>query len=138
MTTGTLQSVNGQEISEFEELKTVLNGTSPGDNVTLVTSEGEFSFALGEQEGLETGFIGISRTYSAGWEWFKGLLSMVAFLNLAIGMFNMLPAKPLDGGQIVDTFVEEFVGDDKRKYVNHFSILMWVVVLGSIIAGLVL
>jgi hypothetical protein len=138
MTTGTLQSVNGQEIGEFDELRTVLNGTSPGDNVTLQTSEGEFTFSLGEREGLETGFIGITRTYSAGWEWFKGLLSMVAFLNLAIGMFNMLPAKPLDGGQIVDTFVEEFGNEDQREYVNYFSIVMWIVVLGSIIAGLVL
>lgn len=138
MTTGTLQSVNGQEIEKFEELRTVLNGTSPGENVTITSSEGEFRFSLGEREGLETGFIGITRTYSAGWEWFKGLLFMVAFLNFAIGMFNMLPAKPLDGGQIVDTFVEEFVGDEERKYVNHFSLVMWVIVLGSIIAGLVL
>ncbi|MEF8880749.1 MAG: site-2 protease family protein [Candidatus Nanohaloarchaea archaeon] len=138
MTTGTLNSVNGQQIEDFNELRTVLNGTSPGENVTLETSEGEFRFELGEREGLETGFIGISRTYSAGWEWFKGLLFMVAFLNFAIGMFNMLPAKPLDGGQIVDTFVEEFVGDEERKYVNHFSLVMWVIVLGSIIAGLIL
>ena len=138
MTTGTIQTINGQEINDFNELSGVLNGTSPGDNVTIQTSEGEFNFALGEREGLDTGFIGITRTYSAGWEWFKGLLFMVMFLNLAIGMFNMLPAKPLDGGQIVDTFVEEFGSEGQREYVNYFSIVMWIVVLGSIIAGLVL
>lgn len=138
LTTGTIYSVNGEDISDFEELRSVLNGTSPGDNVTLETSEGEFSFALGQQEDLETGFIGITRTYSAGWEWFKGLLSMVAFLNLAIGMFNMLPAKPLDGGQIVDTFIEEFGDESQSKYVNHFSIFMWIIVIGSLLAGLIL
>jgi membrane-associated protease RseP (regulator of RpoE activity) len=63
---------------------------------------------------------------------------MVGFLNLAIGMFNMLPAKPLDGGQIIDTFVEEFGEEDQRKYVNHFSVFLWILVLGSLIAGLIL
>jgi len=138
LTSGTIQSVNGEEVDSFEELRGILEGTSPGDNVRLETSEGDFSFALGEQQGLETGFIGITRSYSADWQWFLGLLNMVGFLNLAIGMFNLLPAKPLDGGQIVDTLIEEFIGDEKRKYVNHFSVLLWIIVLGSLIAGLIL
>ena len=138
LTSGTINTVNGQDIGSFNELRGILNGTSPGENVTLDSSEGEFNFALGEREGLETGFIGINRSYSAGWQWFLGLLNMVGFLNLAIGMFNMLPAKPLDGGQIIDTFVEEFGEEDQRKYVNHFSVLLWILVLGSLIAGLIL
>ncbi len=138
MTSGEITSINGEQVSSIEDIQSVMNGTSPGDTVSLITSEGEFEFELGEREGLETGFIGITFSYPGYISWFVNLLSMIAFLNLAIGMFNLLPAKPLDGGHIVDTFVEEFGKEEHRKYVNHFSVFMWIIVLGSLIASLIL
>lgn len=138
MASGELTSINGEQVRTVEEIQSVMNNTSPGETVNIVTSEGEFEFDLGEREGLENGFIGITFNYPGYISWFVNLLSMVAFLNLAIGMFNMLPAKPLDGGHIIDTFVEEFGKEEQRKYVNYFSVLMWIVVLGSMMAALIL
>ena len=138
MTSGTISSINNQDISSIEDIQSVMNSTSPGDTISIVTSEGEFEFELGEREGLETGFIGIQFTYPGYISWFVNLFAMIAFLNLAIGMFNLLPAKPLDGGHIVDTFVEEFGKEEQRKYVNYFSVFLWIIVLGSLIAALIL
>jgi membrane-associated protease RseP (regulator of RpoE activity) len=138
MSSGEILSVNGTNVSTFRELKSVLNGTSGGDNISVETTEGEFELTLDSVEGYSHGFMGVTRTYPPGVSWFVNLLSMAAFLNLAIGMFNLLPAKPLDGGHIIDTFVEEFGKESQRKYVNYFSLLLWVVVIGSLAAALIL
>jgi len=141
MTSGTLTSVNNVTIEEIGDVETALEGVNPGDNVTVESSERDeaFTFEAGSREGFEGGYLGLEfQNLTSGWAWFIGLLNMAALLNLLIGLFNMLPAKPLDGGQIVYTFVEEFGTEDQRKYVNYFSVLMWVIVLGSLIAGLVL
>lgn len=141
MTSGTLTAVNGIDIESIEDVEEALEGVEPGDTVTVESTEREevFEFEAGQREGFEGGYLGLEfRNVSSGWAWFIGLLQMAALLNLLIGMFNMLPAKPLDGGQIVDAFVEEFGTENQRTYVNHFSVLMWIIVLGTIIAGLAL
>lgn len=138
MSSGTINTINGQNITSAQEIQTVLNGTSPGDSISISTSEGDFQFELGEREGFENGFIGINFSYPYYITWFVNLFSMIAFLNLAIGMFNMLPAKPLDGGHILDTLVEGFGTEEQRVYVNYLSVLMWIIVLGSLITALVL
>jgi hypothetical protein len=141
MTSGEIQQINNVTVTDFDQVSTVLQDVRPGDTVTVKTSEREqaFSFEAGEREGMEQGYLGLQfSNISSGWRWFINLINMAAFLNLAIGMFNMLPAKPLDGGHILDTFVERFGKESQRKYVNYFSAFMWIIVLGSLIAALIL
>ena len=141
MTSGHIIEINGEQIDNMNRVQEALQDVQPGDTVTILTSQRDeaFEFEAGEREGQERGYIGIRYGHvTSGWQWLINLLSMAAFLNLAIGMFNLLPAKPLDGGHIVDTFVEEFGKDEHRKYVNHFSVFMWIIVLGSLIASLIL
>ncbi len=141
MTSGEIFEINGVEVSNLEDVRDVMEGIEPGDTVSVLSDEREepFEFEAGELEGFEGGYIGLQFfNLTSGWMWFINLLVMAAFINLAVGMFNLLPAKPLDGGQIVDTFVEEFGTEEQRKYVNYFSIIMWVIVLGSLIAALIL
>lgn len=141
MTSGTLSAINGVEIESVQDIRQALEDVEPGDTVTIESSEREeaFEFEAGSREGFEGGYLGLEfRNMSPGWMWFIGLLNMAALLNVLIGMFNMLPAKPLDGGQIVDTLVEEFGNENQRKWVNHFSIVMWMIVLGSLLIGLIM
>jgi len=65
------------------------------------------------------------------------LLFTVAFLNFAIGLFNMLPIVPLDGGLTVQALVERFIGQDKVKYVGSFSLAMWAVLILTIAASVI-
>jgi membrane-associated protease RseP (regulator of RpoE activity) len=48
------------------------------------------------------------RYYEAGVPWaFVELLAWMAFINFGVGLFNLLPLKPLDGGYIATGFVEK-------------------------------
>ncbi len=165
LTTGIIYSINNVSVEDDPNAFTreVLS-IEAGDEVTVHTSEGTFTIIadkledddelppvqedqLNELGVEERGFIGlefqeqvIKEAYQehAGFlMWFIMLLQMIFALNLAIGLFNMLPIKPLDGGQTVDVVVREFISDEATTYVNYFSLLGWIIVIGSVVFGLV-
>lgn len=100
----------------------------PGDEFAL-TAVGPFSsFVL-------AAVFGLVATYGAG----AGLASVaavsghLAWINLALGLFNLLPGAPLDGGRILRSIVWKVTGDRGRA-VRAASRTGQV--LGLLIAGL--
>ncbi|PSH00321.1 MAG: hypothetical protein BRC28_00010 [Nanohaloarchaea archaeon SW_4_43_9] len=149
MTNGTLTGIDNYTVRSLEDVQRATEDLDPGESVVLRTSEGNFSVTATEREGYEGGYIGIQfvqldteynesvEGFSGFLGWFLGLFRVIAFLNLGIGLFNMLPAKPLDGGHILEAVVERFLGEDAGSYVNAWSgiaLLSLLVVLGYSIA----
>ena len=135
LTNGTLYSINDQEINSLEDLRNVSNSIQPGEEVTMNTSEGVQTVTAGEQRisRIKSGLT----DYRAGLSWFINLLFTIAFLNFAIGLFNMLPIVPLDGGLTLQTLVERYLGEDKVKYVGTFSIAMWALLILTIAVSII-
>lgn len=146
MTNGTLYDIGNQSIRSVTDMQSATEGLQPGDSVTLNTSQGVYNVTATEREDFEGGYIGLRfaaqpvTEYKAGFasysgilSWFTSLLQMIAVLNIGIGLFNMLPAKPLDGGQILGVFVEQFTGEENLKYVNMFSIAVWALIISSFV-----
>ncbi|MBS3815595.1 MAG: site-2 protease family protein [Hadesarchaea archaeon] len=61
------------------------------------------------------------------------LLSMIVFLNIGIGIFNLLPLKPLDGGYITQGLVEKV---SSKEFAEKAAIGMSLVTFGVIIINL--
>ncbi|MFB6208030.1 MAG: site-2 protease family protein [Candidatus Nanohaloarchaea archaeon] len=146
MNNGTLYSVNGQRFSSVEELMNITSELEPGARVDVWTSEGNFTLTLEERNNSERGYMGVrvgnSREvreslspYQNLLEWFVSLLQTVSILNLGIGLFNMLPAKPLDGGQVLDTLAERFA-PSLRGAVNYWSLAVWLVLILSLVLSI--
>jgi hypothetical protein len=139
---GTLQMVDNHTITGVQDVRKATAELQPGDSARLVTTEGNFTVTAAEREGFEGGYLGLQftqvdieynqgfRSYSGVLSWFIGLFQIVGFLNLGIGLFNMLPAKPLDGGHILDAVVERFAGEEYRKYVNTWSAILILTLIG--------
>ncbi|MFB6147330.1 MAG: M50 family metallopeptidase, partial [Candidatus Nanohaloarchaea archaeon] len=147
MDNGTLKQINGHRIETIQDVKNISDRIQVNETVSLWTSEGNFTVSAVEKQGFENGYIGIRVAskrvikdgfdqYRAGLEWFVSLLQTVAFLNFVIGLFNMLPLKPLDGGLMADTIIGEYL-PDKKKYLNTFSLMGWALLLAGILLGLV-
>jgi len=135
LTNGTLYSINNKPINSLEDLRNVSDSIKPGDQVTMNTSEGVKTVTADEQKLSR---LRSSLTdYRAGLSWFLNLLFTVAFLNFAIGLFNMLPILPLDGGLTLQALVERYFGEDKVSYVGMFSIAMWALLATTIIASVI-
>ena len=133
---GVLYSVNGTELENMTELREALNGTEPGQPITLNTSEGSYSFELGKREGQEGGYIGLrfGNTLKA---WLLGLFNAGALLSIGIGLFNMLPAKPLDGGKVLEEGLVYLLGDRGIAVTNYISVGLWMAVLFALFGGFI-
>ncbi|MFB6088537.1 MAG: site-2 protease family protein, partial [Candidatus Aenigmatarchaeota archaeon] len=62
------------------------------------------------------------------------LFVYIAILNLGIGVFNLLPIKPLDGGLMVEALSEKFVPEHSEKIVRGVTFLMTAIILVSFLA----
>ena len=70
---------------------------------------------------------------SLGW-FFINCLKYIFFLNVGIGLFNMLPIGPIDGGQIFREVLKKFMGETAAKSVSLVvSLVLAVVIISSLV-----
>ena len=66
------------------------------------------------------------------------LFQWVAMLNLGIGLFNLLPLKPLDGGYMLEILLSYKMSEKHYKpIVNALSAVMAMIIVFSIVAGFI-
>ena len=144
-----LQSVNNRYITNATSYMDVVGSYSPGDNVTLKTDQGTYHLTLSENpNNASRGFFGIQANNhfemtdnSLGdipWVLFKliELFQWIAMLNLGIGLFNLLPIKPLDGGYMLEILLSYKLPEYQYKpIVNALSVVLAMVIIFSLIAG---
>ena len=59
-------------------------------------------------------------------------------LNLGIGLFNLLPIKPLDGGYMLEILLSYKLPENIYKpVVNALSVVLAMVIVFSIVAGFI-
>ena len=64
------------------------------------------------------------------------LFQWVFTLNLGIGMFNLLPLKPLDGGHMLEILLSYKLNENLYKpIVTSISIIMVMIITFSLVAG---
>ncbi len=146
MDNGTMYAINGQRINTVDDVRSISDSIKVGDNVTIWSSEGNFTLQATEKEDFDGGYIGIRfgettkvksalEPYEEFLQWLLSLLFTVSALNIGIGLFNMVPAKPLDGGHMVDTLLERFAPNQK-KYMREWSFLVWAGIVAMILVSL--
>lgn len=145
MRNGSLHAVNDQRINTPEDVMQISEQIQVGDTVDLWTSEGNFTVTATEGPS-EGGHIGVRvaqrqvikdqyTEFQSPIEWFISLLQTVALLNILIGLFNMMPLKPLDGGLMIETIVKHH-DESKLHLVNTLSLVGWTVILGTMIISI--
>lgn len=144
-----LESIDNQKINDSESYVNIVKSFKPGDNVTVQTDQCSYSVVLSENPNNDSvGFFGIqaSKHYvllndSLGpipWVLFEllELFNWVFILNLGIGLFNLLPLKPLDGGHMLEILLTyKFQEKLVKQFVNALSAVMAMIVIFTIIAN---
>jgi len=149
---GIMLKINNQTIKSKQDLINFLNKAKPGENITILTTKGEFSLSLAQHpEEKNRGFIGINNTIEvyvfktifsghvpeslinllAFW---YGLLFWLAILNLGVAIANLLPAKPLDGGYLFEEIFRNFFGKNGEKMANVLSAIIFFLLFFNIFA----
>lgn len=145
-----LEAIDNHQITNSTDYTNVVSSFSPGDNVSVKTDQGTYTLTLDKNPSNESrGFFGIQANKhfemvndSLGplpWVLFEllELFQWVAMLNLGIGLFNLLPLKPLDGGYMLELLLSYKLSENVYKpIVNALSIVMAVIIVFSIVVGL--
>lgn len=109
-----ITEINGQTISTPEDFSTAIQRRQPGDQVNVITSNAVYDFNLGENTNTNTALFGVyvdSPLKKETWLvhsiiWVKDLVFWLMLLSLGVGLFNLVPLGPIDGGRMFLTALQ--------------------------------
>jgi membrane-associated protease RseP (regulator of RpoE activity) len=148
---GTIIEINGQKISSIDDFREVIGNVSVGKSVNITTTEGIYKFATAASpENSTQSYIGIANpvtlfavspqlgVFTGSIDWIYQLLVWVAFLNIGIGLVNLLPIKPLDGGLVYEEILKVLFKKNVSKLINVISIITFAIILINILGPYIL
>jgi membrane-associated protease RseP (regulator of RpoE activity) len=140
-----VQSINGVDTTTLSNAEVVFSQLKIGENVTLQTTSGNYTIKTGANpDNSSKGYIGIramqqefvnsnvAKTVGTQSPWFIYSLQQLFFwiflLNFSVGIFNLLPVKPLDGGLLLEELLgyklSESVVNKIMTPLSYFLILL--------------
>jgi len=139
-----LLEINGINIDTLEEFQDNLQDLKPGDKVEIKTDLSEYIlFAEQNPDDKNKGYLGIrvnaaeqtvkeevSNKYGSWFtptvSWVRLLVYWLFIVNVGVGLFNLLPWGPLDGGRMF--YVASLIFfKKKRTAMKILSVASWVV-----------
>ncbi len=158
--------INDVPVDDGEDILIMYRETLPGDEVTFLTSSGEYK-AIAEEHPQNpsksffnlTLVVGIfnyqqKAQYLYGEDfpeiisWFVNLLVWLFVITIGVGLFNLLPLGPVDGGKMLFVGLTKFMSKEKSmklwKVVSIFLLLIliinllpWFIRLFNFLIGLI-
>ncbi len=146
-------SINNQSIIIIEDFITELNEKKPGDQINMETDKSNYSITLGANpDNPESPYLGIDLakyeavkpevaekfgTFIPGAElWIVKLIWWLYLLNFGIGIFNLVPVGPIDGGRMVYVSLREKYKKDKAlKIAGWISLVFLALIVLNVLIG---
>jgi membrane-associated protease RseP (regulator of RpoE activity) len=115
-----------------------LSNYKPGDVVNLKTNNGDYNITLGKHPEIKDfPYIGIGSQVNAKdpsmFLVIFPLLGMIASLSIFVGIFNILPIYPLDGGLMVEAVVDKYARKRSKKIVRAITYIMLIILIYGLI-----
>jgi membrane-associated protease RseP (regulator of RpoE activity) len=144
-----LLGIDTLDIGNVEDFRSAVTLLTPGNPVTVRTDKGEFLVVPEKRADFENGFIGIAvfprlkarpvlanlfgegRTHEAYMAFFQAFF-WISFLNLAVGLTNLLPIIPLDGGRMFALFTEQKMPRLAKEITSVIYLFLLVLVIINI------
>ncbi|MFT4304525.1 MAG: site-2 protease family protein [Candidatus Woesearchaeota archaeon] len=141
-----IRQLNDYQINNTENLLFYLGETKPGDNLTIYTFENQFNVTLTEHpQRNETGYLGITSAQNFKLKdqyelRFGNFLLQVMFIlldfflwlfiiSLGIGIANLIPFGPADGGRMVYYVLLKYYNEEKAKKISNSISIFFIMIL---------
>ena len=137
-----ITGINGKDIKTHEEFQKEYQYTRPGEEVTIKTKSGTYKIKTVEKDGRT--LMGISDLQDQRKLKSQSLLSKTSFtllnfieeffkwmyiLTLGIGVINLLPLGPIDGGRMMNTALQQIVKDKKKALIIFSRVTTFCIVV---------
>ena len=150
----------GEIIEEIDNIKTdyvenftdILDRKKPGENILVKTDKNEYNITLAKSPNNDSlSYLGVyveqekkikdsvKEKYSVLpdiFMWIAGLFYWLYILNLGIGLFNLVPAGPLDGGRMLKAFLfKKFREKTAGKLFFIISYFFLILIIANLISA---
>ena len=141
-----ITGIDNRIISDRDDLTEALNSRKPGNFIELRTNVSSYKLQLAAKpENPQKAYLGayflqsikIDKEFEINYgrflpliAWLLGLYGMVINLNIGIGMFNLLPLGPLDGGRMIFCILQNKFKKEKANMIfARISLALFLVVI---------
>ena len=146
-----ITQVEDIKITSIDEFMGVLQNSSPGDTISIITTEQNYEIELAQHPenksipilgvmvnqdtGIKESFIG-GKYIGAFILWFMGLIYWLFVLNLGIGLFNLAPLGPIDGGRMLLVTLEKYMPKKRAETIwKNISFVFLILIAVNILAA---
>jgi membrane-associated protease RseP (regulator of RpoE activity) len=146
-----ITAVNGAPALSAGQFNDAFAAAKPGETVSIATSNGAKEVVLA---GAEKGYLGVqvkestrlkeSVIASHGWllpqsfAWLTELVFWLFVLNLGVGLFNLVPLGPIDGGRMFHTTLQHVVHHRHARRAWHaVSAVMLAIIVSTLVSAFV-
>lgn len=132
-----IRTINGVKIDDINKIKIVLSDFKPGDKVKVMTDKGEYEVELGKSKDdkpiLGVNIAGYDTEVKEKYKfihpiylWIGMLLFWLFNISFGVGLFNLLPLGPVDGGRMFYACALFFTKDKSKatKILTFMSLLI--------------
>jgi len=139
----TINEVNGMKTPSLEKFSHAMSKIKAGDEVTIKAGNDTLHVTAAENPANKSkGFIGVTgfsenykvkdkysyiKTFVGAFLWMNKLLLWLFIINLGVGLFNLLPIGPVDGGRMFYATLLHYFSKTKAKRI--FSIVSLFILL---------
>ncbi len=141
-----VQRIDDKPTPFVNNLSAALRGKKPGDVVALKTDKSAYEVTMAKNPDNESmAYIGayleqntkINENIEARFGtllpnaviWISGLFAILFILNLGIGLFNLVPIGPLDGGRMLQLVLHRIFDVEKGNKVWYFIGMFFLVII---------
>jgi len=146
-----VQEINGEKVETLVDFQDILSGKDPGTEINLKTNKSTYNIVLAKNPEDETrSYLGVYVQQDSGLKesvqdtfggfipavvlWIFGLFRWLVILNLGIGLFNLVPIGPIDGGRMLQLVSQRFFGVKRgNKIWYYISMLFLFLVIANIV-----
>lgn len=146
-----IENINGYPVTDRNSFVKVIQGLKVGDQVTIGTDQGTYSItSSANPNSTNSAYIGIksqekhvvsndlSNILGGSIPWalvyLAELFMWIGVLNFGIGLFNLLPLKPFDGGLIFEEIIGNWTSERVTRactyIISIFSLSLVLINLG--------
>lgn len=126
-----ITQINDVILTQQNSLSSIIQQQKPGDTIIVTTNESVYRVAVGEINGkavlgvMAKPYLVVKDTFKQRYGtflpkvigWFSGLFEWLFILSLGIGLFNLVPLGPIDGGRMLRTVLHKFLKQNKAERV---------------------
>ena len=134
--------INSNEVTQSTDLLNILKISKPGESIIIETQNGKYTTTLGankngetvlgvsvgSENGIKENINGFNKVLVQIFLWLMKLTFWLFIISFGVGLFNLLPLGPVDGGKMFYLAALAVFKDD-RKAKKLFSFVTWLVVL---------